>query len=655
MAAANRPDYIVAKTLPYMQLVHEDGSSDRWKHFTVDEARQMYVDGLPLLMNHNDGDDGGKLIEVGQVRASAVKGAHAKVLATIEPRRSEAATLASNRVATGLYPSVSLGHQVDVNIRAALDSGAATYTKTPREVSLCKKGARFGSTIDVYCPGRTTLERLAADAPEDLAKLVERHGYGEALIDMGVSATDGERYIEALATLSDSRLAEVIEREGLRPRAPPPPATTHFMTSNAGTPPAKVQASDASAPPADAQPPAAAAATETQQQPPAASTSTETAAPPAQQQQQQQQQAPPASQEQQQQQPNRSIETPSTGGGVDGSIAPHEWAKLAVEAGKESKAHAEALAEERRKNAELVTKLERAAHAEAQLAAEKAEREAKEKEKRKEELESVIKSLRQYGAAGGIAKDTIEEQIMAAREYEQSNPDVSMKMLQQAHTLAVHASDERKKHQEEKGVLLHNSVENFNKTFLDSQAREWHQLRSETANLSRAAVPPTALSTRFEQPPQQAPATSPTPSMPTGASSSSTDSQSPPQRKRAYADYVETAAPPHFTVRASEDKFPVGELRADYMKATGKHPSYSDLAYGVHFEATGKVQMSADGCTEEPVVNRKRLRRTPAHISPWNYAPAFAASLEKAMEQVSSNVRGASSMQMRMVEQGPKF
>ena len=634
--AANRPDYLVATTLPYMQLVHENESDDRWKEFTVDEARQLYVDGLPLLMNHNDGDTGGPLIEVGRVKASVVSGSSAKVLATIDPRRSEEATFASNAVATGIYEDVSLGHQVEVNVRSALEDGIATYTKTPREVSLCRKGARYGSTINAFCPGRATLERLAEHAPDDLAKMVERHGYAQPLIDLGVEATDRERYIEALATLSDSRLAEVIDREALRPRPPPaaklmtspmpPAAATEKVLASDSTPATPPAAEENQAPP----PPSAAAAAAP---PPPAATyaATPVAEPPA-----------PLAVE-----PTRSIETPSTGPTVDGSIPPHEWAKVAVQAQKDSKQVAEALAEERAKIAQMQAELEEARLAKTELA----ERKAKDKEKRKAELESVIKSLRQYGAAGGIAKDTIEKQIETARDYEETNPDVTMALVQQAHTMAVHASQERDKHERAQATAMAANVASFNNTFLDSKAKEFAQLRAETVALQRAAVAPTALSTRFE------PAPSPPEPMavPPAASSvaSPAAAPAPAAHKRSFEDYVEQEAPPHF-VMASDDKFPVAALREKYMQDTRKHPSYSDLAYGVHYEATGKVQMSADGRTEEPVVERKRLRRTPAKISPWNYAPRWAATLEGAMGRVSSNVRGGTSMRLRMVEQGPK-
>jgi len=222
-------DYVVATFLPYTRQRH-DTQLEQVREFTTDEARQLYMDGLPLIMNHHDGSvdpttgDVAEHHPVGVIHASSVRGTDAKMLASIDPTMNEAAMLSSNKVALSEYGAVSLGQLVETRIKSG-EGGYAVFVKRPIEVSLCRRGRRHGSSIEQYCPGRATLERLAQHEPDDLERMIDAHDYRRELIDSGVDDKKSARYIDVLATLSRNRLVRAIDADSLYPR-PPPRQTT---------------------------------------------------------------------------------------------------------------------------------------------------------------------------------------------------------------------------------------------------------------------------------------------------------------------------------------------------------------------------------------------------------------------------------------------
>ena len=638
----SRPDYLVATALPYMQLVHEDESDDRWKNFTVEDARQLYLDGLPLLINHNDGDvineetgERAPLIEIGRIRASTVTGANAKILATIDPRSSEDATYASNAIAKGSYEDVSLGHGVAIDVRHAAD-GIVTYIKTPREVSVCKRGARYGSHIDTFCPGRATIERLVEHAPDDLAAMVDRHGYKQQLIDLGVEPTDKKRYIEVLVTLSDNRLAQVIESERLHSRPLPPQQTVPSPPTMSSSVKASDQQEQQSLPTEpieqEAAVPAAAAAPE------------------------QKEVAPPVA-EQQQPDVNRSVSTPAVSKAPEGDIPPHEWAKLATESQAKVVDAKKELAEQRVAFEKAQAELEQARKDREELAAIK----AKEKEKRKASFEDIVKSYLQHAAAARTPKEEMDETVSSARDMLATNPDASMGMIGRAMKMAVRASETTATAEAANAAKMKAMSDSINNNFYSDHAKQYRAFLAAEAALEQSSYPAatttaaqtTSFSSRFESAPA-----SKAPETPASFYAEPEAAAPAPARKRMFADYVEKEAPVHFSVKASEgglDELPIiDELRQNILHTTGKHASMSQLAYGEYYEATGKVQMSDDGRVEEPVVERKRLRRTRNYVTPWNYAPRFGDALDNALQQVSGRARFDGKFRMTMTEQGPQ-
>jgi len=212
-------DYLVADMLPYMLRDHVDENDREW-NFTVDEARQLNVDGLPLLVEHNDGDPdaaGVQLprIAVGRVEASSVRVPHAKMLASIEPGASSAqARAASHAVASGAFKDVSLQHRVSRRASARA-GGAPVSVKRPTEVSLVGEGWRYGSRIRDFFPSRATLTRLAVESPDDLETFIDRFGYRPAVIDAGVAPASRGAYIDVLAKASDERLDKAVAEHRL--------------------------------------------------------------------------------------------------------------------------------------------------------------------------------------------------------------------------------------------------------------------------------------------------------------------------------------------------------------------------------------------------------------------------------------------------------
>jgi hypothetical protein len=634
-----RPDYIVATTLPFMQLVHHD-PNDRVRDFTVDEARQLYMDGLPLLINHNDGETIGAdgeprpLLEIGRIEASTTSTMDASILATIDPSLSQEATFASNAVATGIYPSVSLGHDIATVVHAS-GGGLVRYQKTPKEVSVCRRGRRYGSDITAYCPGRGTLERLAKHAPDDLETMIERHGYRAGLIESGLAASDGARYISRLAELSDNRLASVIAQQGLRPRLPSTMSVAASDDMNAdidttaAAPPSTV-ATPAAAPAAAAVPPTAAAPPP----PPKAASPT-----------------PP---------PSRTIETSAVGGQKYGGRTVEEWADDARLASESSLARTKELAAERAEKEAMRAELEKAREAAARLAA----IEEKQAKKARSDFEQIVKSYIQHAKEARTPDAEIDATVEAAATLHEAQPDASLDMLRMASRMAIRAADNANASEKMLAQTMADATSSYNEGFFQKTAKQLSAMREAEVALMRSSYT-TPLSQRFQSPSQPTPPATPSvaPSAAARASLPRAADAAPPvaaaavqTTKRAYAEYVEKPASGHFTVQAADDDkdtYPVAEIATDIMKMTNKYASMSQLQYGEYYEATGRMQAGPNG--DEPEIVTKRLRKTPARITPWNFAPRFGAALDKAQAQLAGLPRGSSKFELKMVERGPEF
>jgi len=589
-------DYIVATLLPYMQLAHDD-PIDRVREFTVDQAAQLNVIGLPLLVNHSDGTRGTPLLEIGRVEALAVNRSCATVLASIASAASGEAAATSNLIAAGIYKDVSFSNDVSTAVRAS--DSRVVYEKTPLEVSVCEQGRRYGSRILAYCPSRATLERLAEHAPADLERLVDTHRYRDAVV--GSPTTDRSRYIDALVAASDARLATAIAEHRLT-------MTTTIRASDSATtvtePVPPVAASPVAAPPAAAPPVAA---------PPAA-------APPV--------AAPPVS---------RTIETPASAvpslqEAVDMSVKYKEEAVAASRALEEARAKAQA------HEAEMVEL--RA------FKAQRAEAEAKEVAKKKEKFEQIVRGFVQHAAAARTPKAEIDSTVESARDTFEKNPDASLAMMESSLRMAVRAADTTATTEKASAAKLAAMTQSLDNSYIESQMRRLQALNATDVSFSRAAQPPAA--------PRMVPLPPAAPAAAAPSATTTTTAATPAVgEKRAY---VEKPTAQHFTVMASDDDFPATQIVQDFIQATGKVPSYKQVAHGEYYEATGRMQASADGQGEVPVMAKKRLRTTEARVTPWNYAPRWGAQLDRALSQVTGRPRfDTGKMVFRKTADGNQF
>lgn len=611
MSTRRTTDAIVARVLPYMPLEHTT-AVNRIRDFTLDEATQLNFDGLPLLMNHNDGEHSARLnearprLEVGRVDASAIDGLHTRVLASFDPDASDEATMVSNLVARGVYEGVSLGNTVAMH---ATD-GMATFVKTPQEISVCERGRRHGSIIEGYFPCRATLERLAEHAPTDLETLIDRHGYRDAVIASNVSATDSIRYIDVLVAASDKRLADTVARYNLFPKM-------------------SVQASDS---PVTDTPPAETAPMDTesaQQQPPAQEQ------PPAQQQPPVQEQPPVQAQPPVQVQQTRSVATPAS----PNLTSLKEITEAALAAKQQNVEYLKTLDA---RTQELADRDRRLAEMEANMAKMQAENErfaqhqAQEKEKERKKFEGIIETYVQRAKRAGFSEPKIEATVESGRDSFEKNQNRGIQAMESALEMAVIASDRADELERQKAKTMQAQADKFNESFLSSVAKKFTEMDSQASHLQQRIE--STYAQRFETTPAAAAPVQPAAPAPV---QQPVVAQQPMQQQQQQQQpvavtpqkrFIEKPAATHFTTVKASDQFPLdeSELLAEYVKATNKLPSMRDMQFGTMYVPTGRMQASVDGMGEEPVYERKRLRSTPARIEPANFAPEWDAKL---MEQ----------------------
>lgn len=594
--AMRREDYFVATVLPMMQHVHET-SDDRIREFTVEDAKKLNLDNLPLLWNHSDGKQDVPYIETGRVRASSVVGANAVMLASIDPESSSEATVASNCVATGFHKDVSLGN--DIELQAS--NGVANFVKTPTEVSTCREGLRYGSRITNFFPGRSTLRRMALLDPADLTTMAKLFGYDKNLAEQGIKSTDDPRYIEAFATLSDTRLAEVIARDNLRPRA----IATMSAQASASIPEE----------PAAPIPPQATAPVPT---PPQATAPV----PP--------QAVPPAT--------DRSVTTPS----VPNVKSLEEMTNAAYKYKEEAVQRAKELVEERQRAAELNEKLAAQSKIEKELEELRAERtaaKAKEAALRKQQIEQAIKGFVQNARIARFTEDDINDNVARFNAAYEKDPELALDMVESTFRMAQRAALKEKEYAKDQAVAMQSTAEKVNEQYYAEKAKMFASLNAAEAALQTATYPPTSVQTRMT--PASSAATTQTATAKFTVPPPDTPATQEVGKKRLFEGYVEKQAQPHFTVKASADQFdqfPAQDVFANLLTTTGKIPTMSQVAAGDYWEATGKMQAGADGGMEMQY-EKKRLRTTPARIEPSNFAPAWQKLLDEKLAEVSGRPR----------------
>jgi len=594
-------DYVVATYLPWMRQQHET-KLEQVREFTANEARQLYMDGLPLLMNHHDGayDEQTKTTAdhcpIGVIHASSVRGTDAKILASIDPLMNKEAMMSTNRVARGQYMGVSLGQQVETRIKAS--EGYAVFIKRPEEVSLCRKGRRNGSLIELYCPGADTIRRLAETAPDFLEELIDCHGYRQAMIDSGIDDKKSERYIDALADVSRQRIERAIRANVLHPRPPPKHSVSGQMSNNL-----KDQASEAAEPDA---PPASDAALP--DAPPATETET----------------------------PAGGVATPS----IPDVSSLKEMTDAALKYKTESVERAKELSQMREQ-------LVKAQEAETKLA----KIEQDKKDLIESEFKTAIKSLEQYSAVAKIPREDLSFTVDSAKDMFDSNPQRSLGMIKSALVMAAKASGVERAREKEHAAKLAEGAEALNSRYLDGIQNRFAQLNEqESSFMSGSMPPPSSFDRRFpsvgatDSPP--AASTAHLGGVVDRANAAATAEQQSEPKKRSITSMlgggVEMAPPPLF-VRASNDTdkntFDAASHFADLFQATGVLPSYTQIADGEMVVATDKYKASADGKTQTPIMARKKTRRSPAAVEPANFAPDWDSVLQSAMRDSRFAVR----------------
>ncbi len=605
-------DYVVAVHLPFMLQEH-DTDVARVRDFTVGESHQMYLDDYPVYMNHNDGTYDTECNRqrerdlIGKVDAMQTNGVTGKVLLSIDPSLSEAATFASNAIATGIYCGVSLGHDVRTRVRAS--SHEMYYQKTPNEVSVVRAGRRPGSDIEHFCPGRATIERLYDAAPDDLDKLVALHGYASHLIDRNVVRNDRTAYIDALTDISHKRLARVVASESLYRNQQRPVAGNTMDQVNASE---THRASEN-----EAQLNAAATATEP---PPSLASSVDKNEASTEKLVDGNASSPP------------SIET-STSGNVPNVRNAQEMAALAYQREKE-------LVEMRLKMAEAERK--------AKLYDAKIDQELA---KQKEKFEQVIKSFTQHAEKDKRAPHEVDLLVSCARDEFARDPTRANEMMQSHLAMAVRASDQNDEMEKLRAQSMITQANAHNDAVFDRYAQGFASLRSQDLDFKFDTQPkpsgatglrdPTSNSTfssRFETPSTATPESST--KRETIETSATESSQLQPAREfTAPRLFVSTGGANDYT--SSQGQF------IEQSKRLGRFATYNDVAHPIYEEATGEVKQSADG--ERVPVMRVKRQKTRAAVEAATFAPDFHEMLVTTMHD---RMKARSFSPLTMVQRG---
>jgi len=597
MKFRNDRDYVFANMLPYVQLTH-DNVVDQTREFTAAEADRLYMDGLPLLMNHRDGEfnpttgEQEPLLRVGTVLASRVARGSCMMVGEIDPRSSDAATFTSNAVARGVYRSVSLGNTVETRIKAS--TGTTYLVKTPDEVSLCKEGRRGGSTIRAYCPGRETLERLYQHAPDDLEALINRHGYREAVIHAGASLDDDPaRYITAVETASQQRWAEELDRYRLAPRSIDTMASSQENradeTMTADTNKASQQQADDTL------------AADTEQQ--------------------------------------RSVATPLAENNE--SVA----AKTAL---------AEAVKAQQEK-LEIMKQFEALKAEKAQSDAQLAKIHEKEKAKDDETRDTIEKSITQHMVMGQFPKDQIVETVADFRSKYNEDRTSGLRFGERQLMLASKASSAHQQIQKSEANAVAEQQKRVTNDFIAQEARKLQALRAQEAGISLqgaasttvAAATPSSSSIDFDSLSAMVDATKTAFETRFEQQAGGVETHVGDKRKEAPVQLCNEpekafAEVKRFAIKASSDQqesYDAAAVFAQQCKTLGRLPWYEEVAMHAEMQKTGKFKASANGQRVEECVVRA-TRSKPAHLSAANFNPIFDAQCNDAMTNARFGTRG---------------
>ena len=605
-------DYVCGRVLPYMH--HRPTSPVAGVlDFTVHEARQLRLGGLPVMMNHNDGtldaDTGTTraLDRIGRVEGIALSGVDARVLMAIDTCSDNVAAMQSSlSVAQGLYGGLSLGNLV----RVQSADGHTTSVKMPTEVSLCKTGRRYGSTIEHFMPSATTLRRLHAHEPAAVPAFAVRFGYADDLQRQGITPADADQYIDGLARLARTRLDAIRHQHAFDTSPPRATIMSSTLPPQDATP---VHASESPAEPAEPVP--APVAKEPEQQ----------------------QQTPPA---------------PAVAKPVS---EPVDEPMPDVRNAREMAAEALRSKEEAVK---LRQQLAEAQHAQRELEGIR----AAERQKKVDQFRTVLAAYTQQATETHRPKEEIDTNVSCAEEIFKVNSDKAIDLLDKSLQMCVRASAAEAKLEELQAQRLHEASERQNNAYFANVATQMTKLREQERMFSitepvsagtrvalsglsadqvsalaapsrssssfdqRFAAPEPVAKTQQQQQPQQ-------------------HQQQPQQQQQPTVPKVNVPGRAPLIVRASETEDPLAYARQynaeqEYVKQwklRGRPPTMYELEHGADVEFTGTMRASATTGEQVQDMRIVRSRNTPAHIEPANFAPEWQKILDKALEQTLGN------------------
>jgi len=596
-------DLVYGRVLPYL---HETPANDvaMVQDFTRAESQNLRLPGLPVLINHNDGTEEKRPLDlVGKVMSADISGVHCNVLMAVNPDGSHANRYASNAVANGEYGGISL--QNTVESRASADTGRNILLKKPLEVSLCKTGLRHGSFIRDFMPSRKTCERLLRDGHEHIETMTRRFGYDKGLRDRKLTPSDKEKYIDALMLLVEERVAKHSQpkKTPLRVRA-------------------SMSAND-------------------------------------QQQQQQKQEQPPAEQEQKEEEPGQGEGNAGKPDAMEVDSA--SSAEGAAPAGqvpnvRDAKVMAAEALRSREEVVELKRQLAESRKAQEELNAIKAQ----EREKQRKQFQTIVRSYVQNAEKANMDKEQIENTVKTVEEMYNDKPESALGLIESSLAMSVRASQSYESAQHAQAQRLAEHAKAQDDAYYDRTATRMAQLREEERSFSLSQPMPAgtkvSLASLSQQdvgflasqyrPPQQAESSSfEKRYMNAGRAQAPPPQQQQQQQQQFSAPSrsmeIDEKAPGPLFVRASEanekNTYDAAQQFKQQLNLLGRLPTYGEVSVGISVEHTGKMKASATGGPDVPETRIAPLRRQPAAVEPANFAPQWNEVLERALRERSDN------------------
>lgn len=546
-------DVIIARVMHFMAESF-DSAEERLDSYTIEDAARMrFSSALPLLLEHDASRRCGHIISATMGRRRG----YLDVMASIDMHQWPSALEASDGVATGVLPDVSLGHHTEA--LPCPTTGILLVDKQPRELSIVTRGRRDAPHITHFYPCRATLERLAANGT--LVDMARRFDY---------ELTDAPDYIDVLSRTIEQALVRERHRRFPLTMSVNASETTDDVAMDEAPPPPPVEQPTASSPPA---PPA-----------PAAS-------PP----------PPPASD--------------VAGAPVSMSSEEHSWMKKALDAAAKFEELKKTTAEEKAQ-----AEAEKARIA-AELAEERKEKEAAAaaaKAKADKMFEDRVKSYVQAALRNPdlLKKSAIDESVEGMEALYKVNPEAGLAQVKNNYDLLVNASKSSEEASRQRQKEVREQMAREDRASTERAARMYHDRMNSTITTSSPPPAPPAQTSTEEKSTMKRRATdmyalADEDAAPAKRTEVPAELLPPPaiaEFMQKTASFVPPTADGPFdseNVERSQDLgIPVRDMIDSYVAATGYFPSEMDLLRGTTYLPSGVVTASADGGTR--VVKEKR-------------------------------------------------